>query len=284
MKPSKKPLLSTLSPGSGADPAHHSPLTAHLSFTPLLTSLGLNGDEAVVYETLLSEGALTARELSTRTPLSRTLLYHILDRLVEKKMVIKDEEAQKVALFSAESPQTLTARAEAQKRASEEAYLALQNSLGSLQNMYNLATGKPGVQFYEGADGVRKVLDDTLTAKGAVYTYTDLEMIEKYIPEINREHVAKRERLGIKKFALLPDTQENRFLLEGYHVKITDVKLIPADTAGFATAMQIYDGRVSYSTFSDTQMVGVIITDKAIYEMHKAVFEALYNSPTAKAL
>lgn len=254
------------------------------TFLPLLTSLGLDGDEAVVYETLLSEGALTARELSTRTPLSRTLLYHILERLVEKKMAVKDEERQRVALFSAEAPDVLMAQAEQQKRASDEALALLKNSMPSLRNMYNLATGKPGVQFYEGADGIRKVLADTLTAKTTVYTYTDLEMIEKYIPDINREHVAQRERLGIKKLALLPDTQENRFLLEGYHVKITDVKLIPAGLAGFTTAMQIYDGRVSYSTFSDTHMIGVIITDQAIYNMHKAVFESLYNSPTAKCL
>lgn len=81
---------------------------------------------------------------------------------------------------------------------------------------------------------------------------------------------------------LFPDTQENRFVLEGYHVKITDAKFIPVHAPAFKTVMQIYDGKISYFTLGVEQLVGVIITDPNIYEMHKAIFETLWESPLAK--
>jgi sugar-specific transcriptional regulator TrmB len=251
------------------------------TYAPYLTALGLSENEAAVYEALLTRGSQTASKLSLATSIPRTLLYNVLEKLEALALVTRDDSA-KVALFTAAAPETLTTLAEKKKRESEEALLALTNISPQLRNLHALATGKPGIQFFEGHEGAIKLLDDTLTAQSTVYTYTDLEMLDKYIPEINRDHAKKRDALGLKKKILFPDNQENRFLLEGYHTKVTEAKLIPSPS--LTTAMQIYDGRVSYLTFSDTHIIGVIITDPAIYAMHKALFKMLYDSPLAKPL
>ena len=254
------------------------------SFLDSFQQAGLTRDQAALYGALLSKGALPARKATLEAGVSRTLGYAVLDQLIALGLVQKDEKSSKIALYTPSHPSVLQDRIEAEQKASERAAAALKTILPDLSSAFNLATGKPGVRFYEGLEGIKEVLEDTLTAKDTIYSYVDLEMIEKNIGDLNRAYVAKRERLGLKKKGLLLDTQENRFLLEGYHVKVTDAKLIKADVAPFKTVMQIYDGRISYFTLGTEQLVGVIITDPHIFEMHKTLFELVWNSPLATNL
>lgn len=251
------------------------------SFKDQLAVAGLTPDQASIYDVLLRGGPEKAREVSLQTGVSRTLTYAVLEQLIAIGLVKKDEKDQSVARFAPMHPAILQDRAEKIQKDAERASIVLKSTLPDLSSAFNLATGRPGVRFYEGLDGIKEVLEDTLTAKETIYSYADLEMIEKHIGDINRAYVAKRERLGLKKKALLLDTSENRFLLEGYHIKITDVKLIKAATSPFKTVMQIYDGRISYFTLGVEQLVGVIITDPHIYEMHKALFDFVWESPLA---
>jgi len=254
------------------------------TLSPQLAEAGLTQEQAAVYETLLRKGTSPARDIALEAKIGRTLGYAVLDQLVTIGLALKAKHPGSKTLFSPAHPSVLEERILSQQKSAERSALTLKALLPDLSSMYNLATGRPGVRFYEGEAGIQQVLEDTLTAKETVYSYADLEMIERNIPDINRSYVAKRERLGVKKKALLLDTQENRFLLEGYHVKITDVKLVRADSAPFKTVMQIYDGRISYFTLGVKELVGVIITDKHIYEMHKALFDAVWDSNLARTV
>ncbi|MFZ2556252.1 MAG: helix-turn-helix domain-containing protein [Minisyncoccia bacterium] len=252
------------------------------SFVDQLTQSGLTRDQAALYGALLRKGSLPAREAALEAGIGRTLGYALLEQLMEMGLVTKSKEKGSVANFAPAHPSVLQDRIDAQQKSAERAALTLKTILPDLSSLYNLATGRPGVRFYEGLEGIKEVLHDTLTAKESIYTYADLEMIEKHIGDINRDYGRSRDKLNIKKRALLLDTEENRFLLEGYHTKVTDVKLIKADAAPFRTVMQIYDGKISYFTLGVEQLVGVIIADPHIYEMHKILFNAMWNSPLAK--
>lgn len=250
----------------------------------MLVQAGLTKDQAALYAALLAKGPQTAREATKAAGVNRTLGYAVLAQLQEIGLVLKADEPGAVAVFSPAHPNTLHERIDAQAQSAERAAIALKSALPDLASAYNLSIGRPGIRFYEGLDGIKEVLEDTLTAKEIIYSYADLDMVEKHIPDINKEYVAKRERLGLKKRALFPDTQENRFVLEGYHVKITDAKLIPTHEHPFKTVMQIYDGKISYFTLGTDTLVGVIITDPNIYEMHKTLFESLWESPTVRSV
>ena len=133
------------------------------------------------------------------------------------------------------------------------------------------------MQFFEGMDGIKKILDDSLASKTEIYSYADIESINKYIPDLNREYVAKRERLKIKKRGIVLDTPFNREFLSSYHKKVTETKFIKLSTPPFQTVMQIYDNKISYLTLDVKKIVGAIITDPHIYQMHKSLFEYLWT-------
>ena len=147
-----------------------------------------------------------------------------------------------------------------------------------LKSKYNLILRKPGIKYYEGKEGIKKVLDDSLTSKTEIYTYADLEAIEKYIPKINKKYAKKRKELNIKKRGIVLDTLFTRNFLKNYHKQITDTKLIKQEDAPpFKTIMQIYDNKISYLTLSSESKIGVIIEDPNIYKMHKYLFEYLWK-------
>ncbi len=239
---------------------------------------GLSRDEARAYEALVRYGSLEASALARKAGLtSRTIAYKVLAGLVEKGLAEKKEEEGKVARFTPAHPLKLKDWVEKKETEAKNAINALGGVLGKLTSDFNLISGKPGVRFYEGKSGMKAVLDDSLTAREIIYTYVDIESIEKYIPDVNKEYSRDREKYGIQKRGIILDTPFNRKYLEGYHTKVTNSKFIKLATPPFHTIMQIYDNKVSYITLRDENMIGVIVADPHIYGMHRALFEYIWS-------
>jgi len=246
-------------------------------YSASLTQAGLTAQQAAVYETLVKLGSVPARKLALGSSLSRPLAYKVLDELESMGLAEKHDAPRKVATFSAAHPLKLKEIAEKRFSEAQNAKMAVDGTLQKLISDFNLQSGKPGVRFYEGLEGIQAVLDDSLTAKTEIYSYADLESIEKYISDINKRYVRDRERLNIKKKGMVIDTPFARNFLKNYAPGVTETKLIERESAPFRTVMQIYDGKISYITLSDENLIGVIIADQRIHEMHRDLFQHLWD-------
>lgn len=245
-----------------------------------LTQIGLTEKQAIIYSSLLENGLSPARLLIIRTGLKRGITYEILEQLIKLNLVEKVEDRGKIALFRTTHPQELENFFQKKKKETEDTEKFLKNEMGNFTSMYNLLSGKPNVRFFEGEEGIEKVLEDSLTSKEAILTYADLEAIIKYIPQINEKYSKNREKLGIQKKGLIMDTEKSRKIISDYHTKVTETKFIKYKAPEFGAVMQIYDGKISYLTLKDQTMIGVIIEDKTIYELEKSIFEHLWTITT----
>lgn len=245
----------------------------------ILIQAGLSEEQALVYEALLEKGPQKASPLSTWTGIKRSLIYKILEQLETMGLVEKKGGPGTVAVFSPLHPSLLMHDIERKEKELALAKDMLSNSLGTLSSKYNLIAGKPNVQFYEGIEGIKKVLYDTLTisSEEEIYSYADLEAILKYIPELNTEYSNKRESLKIKKKGLLLDTLKAREVIKDYHTEVTETRFIKSNVTEFETVIQIYRNKISYITLKKDSMVGVIIEDSSIYKIQKAIFETLWE-------
>jgi sugar-specific transcriptional regulator TrmB len=243
----------------------------------ILQQLGFNENQVFVYEFLLQNGTQKASIIAKNTPLQRGVVYKTLDELVDMHVIEKRESLGSVALFEPLHPSVLKSVAEHRVRRAQNIENIVDNEIGSFVSLYNLANNKPGIEFYDGIDGVKKVIYDTLKSKTAIYTYADMEQVNKYIGKINAEYAKKRDRLDIMKKVLLVDSDYTHRLLESYQKTNLDIRFVK-NVPHFATVMQIYDNKVSYVTLSEEKMIGIIIQDKSIYEMHKALFKNMWNS------
>lgn len=247
-------------------------------YKDIFTSLGLSDNESTIYECLLKNGRSTVGEIIKKTPLKRGVAYNILSDLIKKDLVsekkIKIRKGkEKVSHFIPNHPEKLREYLKNKKSQLDKIENTLNANLPSLVSDFNLISGKPGVRFFEGIEGVKKVLEDSLTSKEIIYSYADLEAVVKYINKINQEYSKKRDALNIKKRVIFIDSPFTRDYLKNYHRETTFMKFINYKLYPFNSVMQIYDGKVSYITLSEASKIGVIIEDKNIYQMHKSLFE-----------
>lgn len=243
----------------------------------ILKQAGLSEEQAITYESLLERGPQKASVLSNWTGIKRSLTYKVLEQLENMGLVEKKGGTGTVAVFYPAHPSVLLDKMDRDKKNLDLAKEIVSLGIGNLSSKYNLLTGKPNIRFFEGEDGIESVLSDTLTSKEAIYSYADLEAILKYIPKINDTYSKKREKMQVKKHGLIMDTPKAREVIKEYLTEVTETKFIKYKTPEFGAVMQIYDGKISYITLKEDSMIGVIIEDKTIYEMHKALFEHLWD-------
>lgn len=251
-------------------------------YKDIFTQLGLSPNEATVYECLLKNGQSTVGEIIKKTPLKRGVAYNILSDLIKKDLVSEKKikvggGKEKVAHFIPNHPEKLRDYLENKKGQFQKIENTLNANLPSLVSDFNLISGKPGVRFFEGIEGVKKVLEDSLVAKELIYSYADLEAVVKHIDKINKDYVKKRDELGIRKRVIFIDSPFTRSYLKNYHRETTFMKFIDHKLYSFNSVMQIYDGKISYITLSKKSKIGVIIEDKNIYQMHKSLFEYAWS-------
>lgn len=243
-----------------------------------LKNIGLSSEQIAVYQALLEYGKMPASTIASKTGISRVITYKLLDQLVSLGIAEKIEIPKSVATFAPADPENLKNLVSKKKQELVTLETNCEAAISLLKPQFNILRDKPGVRFYEGPAGVQKVLEDSLFAEEVIYSYADIDAIESRIPEINKEYVAKRAKRNIHKKAILPDTPHARELLKDYYSEITETKLVKLSLESFPTVMQIYDGKVSYITFSDKDMIGTIIEDRHIYEMHRALFEHIWTT------
>ncbi len=254
-----------------------------LSYTTPLSAAGLTREQAIVYEALIKlphvPVSTLAKALTHPHTLSRPLIYKVLDELVQLNLIEKTDSPGKVASFAPKHPTGVLSLLEAQKKQLEQAQSQCAPVVESLTSLFNLSSGKPGVQYFEGKDGLWELLLDSLRATEEIVTYADLEAIGRYIPDLNAEYSALREEKQVKKRGLVIDSPEARKFLASYDGAVTTTKLIPSTSKfkPFQTNTQIYDNKISYMTLSDQYLIGLIITDQYIANTHKYLFESLWE-------
>ncbi len=241
-----------------------------------LSKAGLSADQAKIYEVLLKHGALAAGEISEKSGLKRGLTYKVLDELVALGLVAKNTKA-KVLRFEPTHPLRLKELAEQKEQSAKVAQEALGGIIANLTSDFNLISGKPGVQYYEGDSAIRILADDTLVSGGEVLTYLDHEVMDKYLPAENARYINERVKRGIHKRIIGPDTKYIRSLQEKLSKQIVSIRLIPPPQVPFSSIVQIYENKVSFLSFNERGRIGVIIDDPYISQMHRTLFEAQWE-------
>lgn len=246
----------------------------------ILQQLGLSKGEITVYGALLEYGECTPADIIRHTNLKRGDVYNKLYSL--KKLVLIEELNKKKKTFRANHPSVIQKLIDKQYKTLEDNKKNISVLLPSLISNYNLANHKPGMQYFEGVDGMEKVLNDSLTATGTIYSYADIEPINKYYQKINKAYVAKRIKLKKSKKILVANTPYNRDFFARQGEKETDVRFLKSTLSTFGTVMQIYDNKISYITLQPSSVIAIIIEDPYISKLHKKLFE--YNWENAQPI
>lgn len=249
----------------------------------ILKKLGLDEKEIQLYLQLLKIGSTRASVLAYQLGLPRTTVQNILLRMEEGKFVTKVIDKNSF-IFTAIHPDSLSNIVEMQKRKKDyelnRTIEELKKISPELLGMMKTSKSIPNVKFYQGLDGVREVLFDTLTSKTELKDFANIDAMFEYVKDINDEYVAEREKTDIKKRSLLLDTPFAHKIYESgkYSPKShIGYKWIDRNLYPFSIEMNIYDGKISYLTYVEDEFVGVIIQNEHIYRMHDSIWNMLWD-------
>lgn len=249
-------------------------------YESILEQAGLTTKEAIIYEKLLELGPSSVGSLLKATPYKRGDLYNILYALRDKDLV-NESLKRGVTVFTLEDPKKLDNLVVAKQQQVEVIKTSLREVSPDIYSKYNLSLRKPGVRFLEGIEGVRTAGDDSLRAVSEIYSYVDVEAVERYIPDYNREFVKERTRLGKKKRILVTDSPYNRAYFEKLGPQVTDVRFIDFELSPFQAVMQVYDNKVAYVTLDPDRMITIMIQDAHIAQMQRSLFEYTWSTGTS---
>jgi sugar-specific transcriptional regulator TrmB len=237
----------------------------------ILSTMGLDEKEAKAYEQILKAGEATVRDILRALPYKRGDLYNVLRRLQEKGLILPVPE-RKVLAYAVTDPQVLDGLAAAKQREVADA----KERLSEVRSMYNLALGRPGVRFYEGLEGIQEVMKDSLSAKGELLSYEDIDGLYRHLPQYAKWYEAQRVKNKIRERSIIPDTPMARSVLGSEPAAFRQQRFVPHKLFSFSLEMNIYDDKVFYVTFREP-FIAVVIEDKGVADTQRAIFELTWR-------
>lgn len=233
-------------------------------------ALGIPEKEASVYVALLAAGRSTASQIGRKANVNRATAYVVLDALIQKGLVsISGKEPKQE--YMAESPDKLPAlfkKYQEEAREKEEKARELATQLKSIQKVGD----RPQVKFFEGAEGLRTVFEDTLTAtSGNIIAYCSIEDQHENIPNYYPEYYQRRKKKGIFMRAIFPKTPEAIERVKHNKNEYRDSMFVSPEEFRFHPAINVYDNKTMIASFREK--LGIIIESDEIADAMKKAFE-----------
>lgn len=252
----------------------------------ILQKIGLSDKDAEVYLSCLELGTQPASVIAKKACLKRPTTYLILEGLL-KKGLVSEYTGSNVKYFTAVSPEYLLSYVDKQRRELSTHQKELEGFLPQLQSLSNPYTLSPKVRFYEGIEGVERVMNDTLTSKEPLRAYSIIDAwfdrpdTRDYLLWYGKQRVEKQ--LPVR--AILPDTPISRKYLESDYPSVENHKIshwrwIPKSLATFSNEINIYDNKMSIVSLSKNEVLGIIIESDSIATTQKSIFEVSWLAAT----
>src|SRR3989338_8521220 len=244
----------------------------------LLEQIGLNPEQAKVYLSLVSSGALPARKIALESRVNRSLVYKILKQLVELGLITESAVPGSVSTFTALHPSKLDSLVKRKEEDLKLADHALHEAVSTLGAQFNLMCGKPTVRFYEGLEGI-KVLN-----KDILHTKADIKLIrspfDNNTEELNahaKKLLEERAQAGIKTKLIVPIKNSPSSIPPEWDQKnLIERRRVPREELLNSAQVIVYGKKTAFTSFDNDCMITTIVEDKGITDTCSMLFDALW--------
>jgi len=242
----------------------------------ILKNIGLTDGEIKIYEVLLEAGELPATEIILRSKIKKGDCYNKIYDLKARGFV-EELTKDKKKHFRLAHPNAIKDYIDQKMKEMSTNEREIDALLPGIISTYNLSSHKPGVQFFEGEDAIRKITEDSLTAKTEILSYADIRSFLNSYSSLNQRYLKKRYALGIKKKFIVSESDFNHEYFT-VNQKFTEIRYIKHPLEQFNLNAQIYDNKISFLSFKDNRIIGIIIEDKFIAKLQRELFSYIWDT------
>lgn len=242
----------------------------------ILRNLDLSRKAVEIFLAALELGPSTIQKIAQKAGLPRSSCYLLVEELKNKGLMSQTKTGKKTILTPA-SPEHLLEQLKEKKQAAETSIKQAQVLLPQLLAIYNQQPQKPNVRFYEGLEGIKTILKESLKASEIFVLCTGCGRpikkklnlyLEKYFQQVVKNKIATYEIIGrgwqTREYQKKYSTPKNLIKIASFNKKLKHIdKLIFANQVAM----------ISYENLN-----GVIIENQAIAEFEKELFWNLWNA------
>jgi HTH-type transcriptional regulator, sugar sensing transcriptional regulator len=232
-----------------------------------LQQLGLEPKESQLYLALLELGESTVLPIAKKANIKRTYCYDLLASLTKKGLVSYIEKNGR-RRYSAEDPKRLE---QILKNRLEQ----LRDILPELRSLYNQATNRPRVRFYEGSELAYLIANELARVK-AYDAISSPDELKRVVGPALTELAIRASEKHIKVRELYTRTSESIPWQEYYRLPEQEIRFLPANVK-LTTDFVMYEDTLVLLSY-EREGHGIVIEDSNIVAAHKALFEVLWES------
>jgi len=248
--------------------------TDNLNF--LLKPFGLTSEESFIYLNLLENGTSSALKISRQINIARTKVYRILDKLIEKQLVVQ-QYSQNGFKFKANHPSKLNQLITQKEIEISSLKQSLPQTIDLLEKHINLNHPQSQILYYQGQDGLSQVNWNLLNAKNEFLSY-EVNLAEAYLSHSEAEKL--RQELINKK--IISKTLMNKKNLQKYS-QVPDVRIfeqiryISPEILTIKSDIFIYNDIFTICHYLDNHDIFCLeIKNQFLVDMQKQIFENLW--------
>lgn len=241
-----------------------------MSIERILVDLGFHESEARFYVAALELGQAPVADVARTAGISRTNGYAVFARLLEQGLLVEVGGAsKKTMLIAAEEPEHLLELFEARRR-------KLAALLPELKSLHNRSRSKPRVRFYQGLDGIKLVLNDTLAARDkqllGILSMRDLYEVpgRDWMEDLVRRRIAA----GVLLRVIRSPAKDVPTIWPQSAGDLRDVRFAPSQFV-FAMTSYIYDDKVALIS-SRRENFAMTIESEEFATMQRHLFEMFW--------
>jgi len=233
--------------------------------------------EVNLYMHSLAIGPETIQKLAKGIGRHRTTVYSEVEQLL-KKGILFETRKDKKRYIGAENPNVFYSLL--QQRENELSIIKknIEYAVTLLKDIQPVDNRIPVTKIYEGVDGFKKMLEETLSAKGEVLVFTYVKLFSELLdPAYLEKYFQKRSAKGIRTRLIFPPCDfANKVHAKSKEYKI-NVRLVPTDTEWKAGIFSWNDS-IAIQSFTEGKFTCTIIENKDIAHFYKTIiFELLWK-------
>ena len=241
----------------------------------VLIDIGLHETEVRFYLAALELGRAPMRDIARKAGISRTNAYDVFSRLLKQRLVNEiPQSSDRSMLIVAESPARVLEIVDERRK-------ELEAVMPELMSLHNRTPEKPKVRYFQGADGIKAVLDQTITCRSKTLLGI-LSMSDLYeVPgrAWMDDHVRRRIEAGVTLRVLRSATRDLHKLWPDSPADLRVLRYAP-ENFSFSMTTYIYDDTVALIS-SRREHFAMTIESAELAAMQTGLFETLWSASSS---
>jgi len=229
-----------------------------------LQELGIDEKETRIFLALLKIGETTATKISRDTKIERTLVYYIIEKLINRGLV-SFKLKNNVKYYSASNPEKILD----ELKEKEKSFQKLLPFLDQLRKQAYEEEVK--VDIYKETAGLKAVLNDMFKHGKEFLVLGEQAQIQKNYPIIYKQYLRRLKETGIKEKVIVREDLRGKI----WESKNTQFRYISIDLVSPTTTL-IYADKVLI-TLWEKPMFNILIKSKNVADSYKAYFNHFWK-------